>query len=832
MSIPTGLRRIPQVRRPLAVAAVLGITALTAGSAGVIPAFADGNGTSTGDVAVTNTETVQIYTDADGKIDSKRVYEQLTLSGHGSVALANPVSTDGLRNLDGFGGFTVRDGDQMVDTSVDGEKALRSVSTYTGTSPLSVAVHYTLDGKPVSAGDIVGRSGHLKVTYVVTNTSGTPTPLTYSDGNGGTVTKTVDVPIPMVASLALTTPDTYRNVTSKDANMGGDGHGGMMLSFTMTLLPPVGPATSSVSYEADITDGVVPRAELTALPVDPLTNPTFASAAKQYKSGSDQGDQLTDGALKLDAGLLKLHGGAAQLLAGLIKLHDGASQLRAGLQGQAAPGSQQLAAGLDQLAAGTPKLHAGATQINQGMQQLDTGATKLNSGASQLNSGASQLHDGTGAALDGGKQLAAGLSQLVAGLNKLAGTPTSPGLTAAPSALQAALSSLNSLETTLGSASDCSSAQACGILGGLATLDDKISDAKGAAGTDASSVDTARSEVDAGQQALQDALRSGGTLDDLGGRLDDLGTDCAGDEGCLSDVAAAKDLAATLRTDMTTGQDGLDAAAGQLATTQQLVADLDAMSTTTAAMRSKVTLMQAVLNGVISSLTSFEGQVEDAVVGLVGDPLHPHKAALLPGAKAARDGAEQLADGLTQLNSGTGRLLDGTGQLLTGTGQLKTGSGKLLAGSSLINEKLGEADAGAQKLDAGAHQLADGLGTAADGSGQLDDGLGQAAAGAPKLVAGTKQASTQGSQKIAAAGEQTAQQFGLMYAELDAEARRAHDHAMAYGAPKGAIGLTAYDWIIQGADGHDSREVKRGLMLGGVLALGAGGLLARRRFLG
>ena len=56
--------------------------------------------------------------------------------------------------------------------------------------------------------------------------------------------------------------------------------------------------------------------------------------------------------------------------------------------------------------------------------------------------------------------------------------------------------------------------------------------------------------------------------------------------------------------------------------------------------------------------------------------------------------------------------------------------------------------------------------------------------------------------------------------------------SMAYGAPAGAIGLTAYDWIIQGADGHGTRERDRMLMLGGVLLLGGGGTLLRRRLLG
>ena len=61
-----------------------------------------------GDVSVINTETVQVYASANGTPDTKRVYEQLALSGKGNVDLSNPIATSGLRNLDGFGGLRRR----------------------------------------------------------------------------------------------------------------------------------------------------------------------------------------------------------------------------------------------------------------------------------------------------------------------------------------------------------------------------------------------------------------------------------------------------------------------------------------------------------------------------------------------------------------------------------------------------------------------------------------------------------------------------------------------------------------------------------------------------
>ena len=132
-------------------------------TAGAFPALAATG--DAGDVEVVNTETVQAYTDATGKVQTKRIYEQLALTGNGTVDLANPITTSGLRNLDGFGGFDVEGDEQVVNMEVDGEERLRSVSNYEGDLPLEVEVTYSLDGEVVDPSDVVGESGDLEVLY-------------------------------------------------------------------------------------------------------------------------------------------------------------------------------------------------------------------------------------------------------------------------------------------------------------------------------------------------------------------------------------------------------------------------------------------------------------------------------------------------------------------------------------------------------------------------------------------------------------------------------------------------------------------------------------------
>jgi len=684
--------------RPLAVAAVLTTALIGTGTASADAATAPG-------VQVSDSETVQVYVDADGKLGMQHVYEQLMMTGHGKADVVNPIATTGLRNLDGFSGVTVKNGDQIVDTSVDGEKALRTVSDFKGKLPIKLAISYKLDGKTVKASDLVGKSGHLEVTYTVANTSAVPTRLTFDDGKGGTVTKTVDVPIPLVGSLSTDAPASFRNVASKQASMGGDGHGGTQMQFTLTLLPPVGPATSTFGYAADIKDGVVPRAELDMLPVDPLESPTFSNAASSYKAGADTGVQLTGGALKMDAGLGQLRGGASDLVAGLIKLHAGAGQLSDGLTKTAVPGANKLADGTSQLDAGGKQLKDGAGQLNDGLQQLKSKAPQLG---------------------DGVKQIYAGQKSLAAGLGELYDGVTDPSK---KQQLGQLIGWVNTVHNDLGSTATASDGGKT-LFGALVQIEQ---DLDGLRGDGTTPIDKALATAE------QWVKKSGSSY------AGKLSTDAI--DALLSSIG------------MSTVKSSLQQIAAALGTPTK---GCDATKT-----------------------------------------LRCGAAALVAGGKQLDDAVPQLTKGVNQLAAGSTKLASGAGDLSTGLGQANTG----------------------------AHQLATGLGTAADGAGQIDTGLGQASSGAPKLVKGAKQLSTKGSQKIAAAGSQTAQSYGEMYAEIVAGAKRANTDSMAVGAPKGATALTAYQFVITGADGQGDRNATRTMLAGGLLVVAAGGLLLRRRFM-
>jgi putative membrane protein len=876
------------------VAAVAAATAFAAATWAPAALAADG------DVQVVNTETIQTYTDATGAVETSRVYEQLALTGTGSVDFTNPIETDGLRNLDAFGGVDVKDGNQIVQESVDGEKRLRSVSNFDGDLPLEINVKYFLDGAAVEPGDVVGADGQLEVLYTVKNVTAAPQELTFDDGMGGTVTKTVEVPIPMVGSLTTLAPSNFTDVASKQANMAGDGKGGTKLSFTMTLFPPLGSDTAEFGYTANITDGVVPRADISALPVNPLDSPTFASAAKSYKGGADTGIELADGSTQIDENLLKLRDGAGDLLAGLIKLRDGSNQLYLGLAGDAVPGARKLADGMGQLDDGVGqlddgmgKLSAGSKQLadgtgtaSAGSKKLHAGAGTLSDGLGQLSGGALELDNGAGQILDGQKALRNGLRLLESGV---IGLPDSVRKQLATNAsYQALLAGMQKVVDGIGKPTDVTGADGtpATLFGGLNAVKYGLRNPVGYTSTDCAVGLTGGTPVKCGAmdavQFVAGQLSTGATdLNQLKPVLGILnGVNGAGDTPCPgypnyapppTPPTNACQAVATLYYALfgtapapLGAQAKVTAAAGALTDVYSkvdagILPGIDKMKVAlnnpsanpicsvgaaTAAPGDDCGIQQAVaffklsIPLLVDSITASISQTLLAGISVPSTGVcDPDAMTLLCGANALVAGSKDLKGGTAKLLAGSGELDAGgmllyekLGELAAGLGKIDDGAGQLADGAAKAKAGTTQLADGSGQLADGSNQLADGLGTAADGSRQITDGLTKAADGAPKLVDGAQRLSDEGTKKLIEAGEDTAQNYGQMYATISAGAERADAEKMAYGAPEGALGLTAYSFVIQGEDGDTGRNLARGLSGLVLLGAGAGAFALRRRF--
>ena len=187
---------------------------------------------------------------------------------------------------------------------------------------------------------------------------------------------------------------------------------------------------------------------------------------------------------------------------------------------------------------------------------------------------------------------------------------------------------------------------------------------------------------------------------------------------------------------------------------------------------------------------------------------------------------------LQLVQAGTFQLVDSIAAGITGNPDFKA----LVAGGSTLSKGASDAADGASQLSDGAGQLSDGanqlssgLNDAASGSGQLADGLDTAAEGAPAITEGAQKLSDEGTKVLIGKGKDTAQTFGEKYALIDAGAKRAQTESMAYGAPEGASGQTAYTMELAGADSENDRNWGRGLGALAIFGIAAGAAAAIRQ---
>lgn len=601
------------------------VTAAAAGAlvlASAVPAAA-----AEGDVIVTNRETVSVLMSPSGEVKTSRVYDQLAAYGTGTVEVANPVATEGLRNLDGFGGFEVVDGEAVATLEVDGEKRVRTVSEFEGEIPVEIDVEITLDGEAVEPGDVVGSDGRLEVVYTVTNTTGTPTELTHLDGSGQEVTATVEVPLPIVGSLSTTLPSNFTAVSGEGASVAGDGRGGTRLSWTMTLFPPIGSNTAQARYSAQVVDGVVPKVALSLLPISPFDNPSLSKGAASLKSGAETGQTLTAGATEIDANLLKLRDGASELVSGLLLLRNGAGELSDGLQDRAVPGSLELAEGLQDA-------KTGSRELADGLGDLSSGAGRLSTGLGTAAAGSTSLATGS-------QTLAAGLASLSSGLDQLAAVD---GLPAAKQGLEELRFGISHAPGTLGPT------DRGGLLEGITALADGLASLGGgvtglkqycAAITDP----TTKAQCD----GTADKVLAGiGTLEPGAQALE---------AGVANQVLPGVDK---LLAGLTRAVGGVQQAA---AGARQLSAGGQQLSAGAGALASGLGQLQA--GG--AELSAGAGRAA-AGGGTLAD-----------GLVAAADGSAELADGLVDAGDGSGRLAEGLAQAAEGAPAIPEGASRLSA---------------------------------------------------------------------------------------------------------------------------------------------------------
>ena len=327
--------------------------------------------------------------------------------------------------------------------------------------PIEMHVSYYLDNNEISADDLIGKSGHVKITYSFSATK---------------IYQNKVIPFITVTGLKLD-PTNFTNIQIENGKIVRESNESIILAgYTLPglnydlgtdFLP------DSFFVDADVKNFAIDNTYTFATNeiIADLDTSKLSSADNLINSINELSqalDQIVIGASKLADGLDVALDGTKQLQSGAVALNSGAHELANGAS-VINSGTHELANGADQLANGLnsvvdvhnqilarldpltaaidsevakiqariaalenedPELAAWLTnlltelldyygQAKTAVNDYTSGVKALSDGANQLSSGAHELANGTEALSNGANALAAGTNELLAGTNTL-----------------------------------------------------------------------------------------------------------------------------------------------------------------------------------------------------------------------------------------------------------------------------------------------------------------------------------------------------------------------------------------------------------------------------
>ena len=311
-------------------------------------------------------ESVYTVLNSDGSINTITVSDTL----HSGSGFSNYQDKSDLQNVE-----NLKSSDPV--NSSNGNLIWNTDATdiyYQGTSnkelPLTVKITYTLDGNVVSADDLVGKSGHLKINIKLSNSSKRSYVV-----NG----KTYNLVTPFVTGIGgMFDDDVFSNVTIDNGKVTSDSSHSIVVGV---IVPGLKSGLSQVldsdlmhrlddyladevNIEADVTDFESPTLMMAAATSTDAIKDEFDDI-DEFSSIFDKLDDLKEATNQLIDGSNSLYDGAVKLNDGVATLQDGTKQL--------VSGSQQVADGAKSAATGGAKLETGLATLVGNSESLVEG---------------------------------------------------------------------------------------------------------------------------------------------------------------------------------------------------------------------------------------------------------------------------------------------------------------------------------------------------------------------------------------------------------------------------------------------------------------------------
>lgn len=348
----------------VAAAGVIAGTGVTAAAFGTANKTEDTENTSAASSQAAETtepkksskdETVYVLANADGSV--KKIIVSDWIKNNGGKTVSDKTELSDIKNVKGDESY-VMDTDNMREWNADG-KDIYYQGTISKALPVELKVSYELDGKPVSAESLAGKSGKVTIRFDYTNNQ-------YKNVSIDGKNTKIYVPFVMLTGLLLDN-NIFTNVEISNGKIINDGDRIIAVGFA---LPGMQENLNLSRDKVDIPDFV----EITADVNNFALSNTLTVAANSIISDLDV--SKLDSADDLQASLTELSSAMSKLLDGSSELYGGLSELLLK--------SNELISGVDKLANGASALSDGASALSAGLSELVSNNDTLNTGAKQV----------------------------------------------------------------------------------------------------------------------------------------------------------------------------------------------------------------------------------------------------------------------------------------------------------------------------------------------------------------------------------------------------------------------------------------------------------------
>lgn len=661
--------------------------------------------------------------------------------------------------------------------------------------PVSVKIRYELDGQEMSAKEIEGKSGHLKLTISFTNTQSETKNI-----NGKSI---VIHPSYLAGGMLNMNTGNFTNVKCDTGKIVNDGTNEMLAFANIPGLNETlkSAGLDKVNDQLGISDDVTVEADVNKFDLGSIMiGMTNEIDLDQELGEISSVSELTDG-------IDQLMEADDQLVDGSKQLYDGTTQLKE----QASP--------LTSASGQVRELSSGAIQLNDGVKALQTGLTAYTQGASAIDAGVSQLY-----AIPQGAQkisgamntkTASGFSMVEAsdtlrkGLDQLNSTVSGISAkeyydelmdnvhTAQAGVTQLQEKVLNPSKDELDTLSGIVN-EAADSLSGLQTLVDQLSSIEDAIEIDQSTVDDNNKKIG-----------------DYNTEIDNLSKTKTQLENSIQSLKNARDKLASSGTDENpVDTTELDAQIATLEEQYKTIGDVGEMGKLTdltkfneqstnlstvvlPTLKGSIDTIKGYISKANTSITKLNGYLAAATKGLndMETLLDDSKGdmekmqAMIPELQHSIDQLDQLANGVDsgvkQVNAGVASLStesqNALDTLKAGTSQLTSNNSTLNAGASTLSEATGTLAGQSGTFN----EMADGL----DTLGQAFETLNE---GAKTLYEGNEQFKSEGLEQLKSKVDLGVGELETLQDVMDAIKAMNKEYASYSGAPDGATVTSRY----------------------------------------